>query len=58
MQKAREIVHNLLGTDKTDSYTELQAKLDGALKNYSNSNAHDPSMERELYKHLALHDEL
>jgi hypothetical protein len=58
MQKAREIVASLLGSKETGTYTELQMKLDGALINYQNSRAHDPSMERELYKHLALHDEL
>ncbi|CAB3989861.1 Hypothetical predicted protein [Paramuricea clavata] len=58
MQKARELVASLLGSKETGTYTELQMKLDGALINYHNSRAHDPTMERELHKHLALHDEL
>ncbi len=58
MEKAREIVESLLGSEDTATQTELQMKLDGALENYRNSRAHDPSMERELYKHLVLHDEL
>jgi hypothetical protein len=58
MGKAREIVQSLLGITETAAYTELEMKLDDALKNYRNSQAHDPSMERELYKHLAMHDEL
>lgn len=33
-------------------------KLDDALFKYRNTLDHDPSMERELYKQLVLHDEL
>ena len=58
MQKAREIVQGLLGSKKTGTYIELQMKLDDALFKYRDTLEHDPSMERELYKHLALHDEL
>jgi hypothetical protein len=58
MGKAREIVQSLLGITETAAYTELEMKLDDALKNYRDSPEHDPSMERELYKHLAMHDEL
>ena len=58
MQKAQEIVQGLLRNDEARTYAELEMKLDGVLANYRNSLEHDPSMERELYKHLTRHDEL